>query len=69
MSDNPETTESNQAEEIVVGTPIQSEEATKGHAVYDETLQRYVTGVVTKAEAAKVAKNGPEGHKLTVQAV
>lgn len=41
-----------------------------GYAVYDETLQRFVSGVQEKkADADKLAKNGPKGHTLKVRKV
>lgn len=42
----------------------------KGHAVYDETLLRYVTGVHVTAKAAEdAAGKAPEGHKYVTKAV
>jgi hypothetical protein len=48
-----------------------------GHAVYDETLTRYVSEVFrgssgeadANAKAKELRKSGPKGHKLTVRAV
>lgn len=41
-----------------------------GYAVYDETLQRFTSGVQSKkADADKLAKNGPKGHTVKVRKV
>lgn len=41
-----------------------------GYAVYDETLERFVTGVYkTSTEAEKAAPEAPEGHKRTTRKV
>lgn len=37
-----------------------------GYAVYDKTLARFTTGVLSKADADKAAASGPDGHTLTV---
>lgn len=39
------------------------------YAAYDHTLQRFISGVGTKADAAKAAKAGPKGHKITPRKV
>lgn len=42
----------------------------KGHAVYDETLGRFVTGVHDTAKAAEdAAGKAPQGHKFVTKAV
>lgn len=42
----------------------------KGFAVYDETLERFVTGVHDKAaDAETAAGDAPEGHKRTTRKV
>lgn len=41
-----------------------------GHAVYDETLERFVTGVHdTAAKAEAEAGKAPTGHKFTTRKV
>lgn len=41
-----------------------------GYAVYDETLERFVTGVHSKAADAEAqAGDTPEGHKRTTRKV
>lgn len=42
----------------------------KGHAVYDETLERFVGGVHDTAKAAEDAAGAaPDGHKFTTRKV
>lgn len=47
--------------------PDKGEES--GHAVYDTTVRRFVTGVHPTAKAAREAHSKVEGHKYEVRKV
>jgi hypothetical protein len=40
-----------------------------GFAVYDNTLLKFVSGVLSKADAEKAKRAGPKDHKLEVREV